>query len=50
MQTGAMDADVVHEPHFIRLEEVAKALTSGRGKSYWFMFEPLMSKTSSTSC
>src|SRR4030095_13956110 len=25
-----------------RLEEVAKALTSGRGKSYWFMFEPLM--------
>ena len=25
-----------------RLEEVAKALTTGRGKSYWFMFEPLL--------
>jgi len=25
-----------------RLEEIAKGLTSGRGKSYWFMFEPLM--------
>ena len=25
-----------------RLEEVAKFLTSGRGKSYWFMFEPLI--------
>ena len=25
-----------------RLEEVSKFLTSGRGKSYWFMFEPLM--------
>jgi TRAP-type C4-dicarboxylate transport system substrate-binding protein len=25
-----------------RLEEVSKFLTSGRGKSYWFMFEPLL--------
>jgi len=29
-----------------RLEEVSKALTTGRGRAYWFMFEPLlMSKT-----
>jgi TRAP-type C4-dicarboxylate transport system substrate-binding protein len=25
-----------------RLEEIAKHLTSGRNKAYWFMFEPLM--------
>jgi TRAP-type C4-dicarboxylate transport system substrate-binding protein len=25
-----------------RLEEVSKALTTGRGGAYWFMFEPLM--------
>ena len=25
-----------------RLEEVAKSLTTGRGKSYWFMLEPLV--------
>jgi len=25
-----------------RLEEVAKQLTTGRGKAYWFMLEPLM--------
>ena len=25
-----------------RLEEVAKNLTTGRGKTYWFMLEPLM--------
>ncbi len=25
-----------------RLEEVAKALTTGRGKAYWFMLEPLL--------
>jgi TRAP-type C4-dicarboxylate transport system substrate-binding protein len=25
-----------------RLEEVAKHLTTGRGKTYWFMLEPLM--------
>ena len=44
MQTGAMDAALTSSTSLIsfRLEEVAKALTSGRGKSYWFMFEPLM--------
>jgi TRAP-type C4-dicarboxylate transport system substrate-binding protein len=25
-----------------RLEEVSKALVTGRGKAYWFMFEPLL--------
>src|SRR5262249_31649957 len=25
-----------------RLEELAKSLTTGRGKSYWFMLEPLI--------
>jgi len=48
MQTGAMDAAITSSTSLIsyRLEEVAKALTTGRGKSYWFMFEPLlMSKT-----
>ena len=25
-----------------KLEEIAKFLTSGRNKAYWFMFEPLM--------
>jgi TRAP-type C4-dicarboxylate transport system substrate-binding protein len=44
MQTGAMDAAMTSSTSLIsfRLEEVAKALTSGRGKSYWFMFEPLL--------
>ena len=44
MQTGAMDAALTSSTSLIsfRLEEVAKHLTSGRGKSYWFMFEPLM--------
>jgi len=44
MQTGAMDAALTSSTSLIsfRLEEIAKALTSGRGKSYWFMFEPLM--------
>ena len=44
MQTGAMDAALTSSTSLIsfRLEEVSKALTSGRGKSYWFMFEPLM--------
>src|SRR5258706_3994394 len=48
MQTGAMDAALTSSTSLIsfRLEEVSKGLTSGRGKSYWFMFEPLlMSKT-----
>ncbi|MEP7064149.1 MAG: TRAP transporter substrate-binding protein DctP [Betaproteobacteria bacterium] len=44
MQTGAMDAAMTSSTSLIsfRLEEVAKALTTGRSKSYWFMFEPLM--------
>ena len=44
MQTGAMDAALTSSTSLIsfRLEEVSKVLTSGRGKSYWFMFEPLM--------
>ena len=44
MQTGAMDAALTSSTSLIslRLEEVSKFLTSGRGRSYWFMFEPLM--------
>ena len=44
MQTGALDAAMTSSTSLIsfRLEEVAKALTTGRGKTYWFMFEPLM--------
>jgi TRAP-type C4-dicarboxylate transport system substrate-binding protein len=44
MQTGAMDAALTSSTSLIsfRLEEVSKFLTSGRSKSYWFMFEPLM--------
>ena len=44
MQTGAMDAAITSSTSLIsfRLEEVSKALTTGRGKSYWFMFEPLL--------
>jgi len=44
MQTGAMDAALTSSTSLIsfRLEEVSKHLTSGRGKSYWFMFEPLL--------
>lgn len=44
MQTGALDAAMTSSTSLIsfRLEEVAKALTTGRGKTYWFMFEPLL--------
>src|SRR5204862_6479766 len=44
MQTGACDATYTSSTSLIsfRLEEVAKILTSGRGKSYWFMLEPLI--------
>ncbi len=44
MQTGAMDAAMTSSTSFIsfHLEEIAKALTTGRTGSYWFMFEPLM--------
>src|SRR4051794_35299989 len=44
MQTGAMDAALTSSTSLIsfRLEEVSKHLTSGRGRSYWFMLEPLI--------
>jgi len=44
MQTGAMDAAMTSSTSFIsfKLEEIAKYLTSGRNKAYWFMFEPLL--------
>ncbi len=44
MQTGAMDAAMTSSTSFIsfKLEELAKHLTTGRGKTYWFMLEPLM--------
>lgn len=44
MQTGAMEAAMTSSTSLIsfRLEEVSKFLTSGRGQSYWYMFEPLM--------
>jgi TRAP-type C4-dicarboxylate transport system substrate-binding protein len=44
MQTGACDACTTSSTSLIsfRLEEVSKSLTTGRGKSYWFMLEPLV--------
>jgi TRAP-type C4-dicarboxylate transport system substrate-binding protein len=44
MQTGALDAAMTSSTSLMsfRLEEVAKQLTTGRGKTYWFMFEPLL--------
>src|SRR5580765_6210768 len=44
MQTGAMDAALTSSTSLIsfRLEELSKSLTTGRGKSYWFMLEPLL--------
>ena len=43
MQTGAIDAAMTSSTSLIsfRLEEVSKHLTTGRGKAYWYMFEPL---------
>jgi TRAP-type transport system periplasmic protein len=44
MQTGACDAVITSSTSLIsfRLEELSKALTSGRKHSYWFMLEPIM--------
>jgi TRAP-type C4-dicarboxylate transport system substrate-binding protein len=44
MQTGACDAAITSSTSLMsfRLEEVAKSVTTGRGKSYWFMLEPLI--------
>lgn len=48
MQTGACDATVTSSTSMIsfHVEELAHFLTSGRGRFYWFMLEPIMmSKT-----
>jgi TRAP-type C4-dicarboxylate transport system substrate-binding protein len=44
MQTGAVDSVVTSSTSLIsfHLEELAKHLTGGGGRSYWFMFEPLL--------
>jgi TRAP-type C4-dicarboxylate transport system substrate-binding protein len=44
MQTGACDAAITSSTSLIsfRLEELSKSLTTGRGKSYWCMLEPLV--------
>ncbi len=44
MQTGACDAAITSSTSLMsfRLEEVANSVTTGRGKSYWFMLEPLL--------
>ncbi len=44
MQTGALDAAMTSSTSLMsfRLEEVSKALVTGRGRAYWFMLEPLM--------
>jgi len=48
MQSGALDAALTSSTSLIsfRLQETARSLTTARGGSYWFMFEPLlMSRT-----
>ncbi|KAA2234871.1 TRAP transporter substrate-binding protein DctP [Salinarimonas soli] len=48
MQTGACDAVVTSSTSLIsfHLDELSKGFTSGQGRSFWFMLEPLMmSKT-----
>ena len=44
MQTGSLDAAVTSSTSLIsfRLEEISKAVTSGKAGSFWFMFEPLL--------
>jgi TRAP-type transport system periplasmic protein len=44
MQTGSLDAAVTSSTSLIsfRLEEISKNLTTGRGKSFWYMLEPLL--------
>jgi TRAP-type C4-dicarboxylate transport system substrate-binding protein len=44
MQTGALDAAMTSSTSLIsfRLEEVARQLTTGRGRTYWIMLEPLL--------
>src|SRR5207302_6867211 len=44
MQTGSLDAAITSSTSLIsfRLEEISKNLTTGRGKSFWYMLEPLL--------
>jgi len=44
MQTGTMDVAMTSSTSLIsfRLEEIAKALTTGRNKGFFFIFEPLL--------
>lgn len=44
MRSGALDAALTSSTSLIsfRLQEVARSLTTARGGSYWFMFEPLL--------
>jgi TRAP-type transport system periplasmic protein len=44
MQTGALDAAMTSSTSLMsfRLEDLAKALTTARGGSFWFMLEPLL--------
>lgn len=44
MRSGALDAALTSSTSLIsfRLAEVSRALTTGRGGAYWFMFEPLL--------
>jgi len=48
MRSGALDAALTSSTSLMsfRLQETARSLTTARGGSYWFMFEPLlMSRT-----
>lgn len=44
MRSGAIDAALTSSTSLMsfRLQEVARGLTTARGGSYWFMFEPLL--------
>jgi len=44
MSTGVLDAALTSSTSLIsyRLNEVSKAVTTARGKSFWFMFEPVL--------
>ena len=44
MQTGSLDAAITSSTSLIsfRLQEIAKNVTTDRGGSFWFMFEPLL--------
>lgn len=44
MQSGKLDAAITSATSLIsfKVEDVARNLTTGRGKSFWFMLEPLL--------